>query len=145
MTITRAKLKDLNDLALLFDGYRTFYKQDSNIEAAKRFLKQRMIKSDSIIYIAYDNEKAIGFMQLYPLFSSVSMKPMYLLNDLFVNSKYRGQGIGETLINRAKHLCQSENNKGLAIQTAFDNPAQQLYERLGFVKDTDLQFFWSNK
>nr|WP_321244484.1 GNAT family N-acetyltransferase [uncultured Psychroserpens sp.] len=144
MTITRAKLQDLNDLALLFDGYRTFYKQDSNIETAKRFLKQRMIKGDSIIYIAYDKEKAIGFMQLYPLFSSVSMKPMYMLNDLFVNSKYRGQGIGETLINRAKHLCQSENNKGLAIQTAFDNPAQHLYERLGFVKDTDLQFFWSN-
>ena len=144
MTITRAKLQDLNDLALLFDDYRIFYKQESNIEAVKRFLKQRMVKNDSIIYMAYDNDEAIGFTQLYPLFSSVSMKPIYMLNDLFVNSKYRGQGIGEALINRAKRLCQSENNKGLAIQTAFDNPAQELYERLGFVKDTDLQFFWSN-
>jgi GNAT superfamily N-acetyltransferase len=144
MIITRAKLKDLNDLALLFDGYRTFYKQDSNVETAKRFLKQRMIKNDSIIYIAYNNDEAIGFTQLYPLFSSVSMQPMYMLNDLFVSSTYRGQGIGEALINRAKHLCQSENNKGLAIQTAFDNPAQHLYQRLGFVKDTDLQFFWAN-
>jgi GNAT superfamily N-acetyltransferase len=144
MTITRVKLQDLNDLALLFDDYRIFYKQESNIEAVKRFLKQRMVKNDSIIYMAYDNDEAIGFTQLYPLFSSVSMKPIYMLNDLFVNSKYRGQGIGEALINRAKRLCQSENNKGLAIQTAFDNPAQELYERLGFVKDTDLQFFWSN-
>lgn len=145
MTITRAKLKDLNDLATLFDGYRTFYKQDSNIEAAKRFLKQRMLKNDSIIYIAYNNDEAVGFTQMYPLFSSVSMKPIYMLNDLFVSSKHRGEGIGEALIHRAKRLCQSENNKGLAIQTAFDNPAQHLYERLGFVKDSDLQFFWSNK
>lgn len=145
MTITRAKLKDLNDLASLFDAYRVFYKQNSNIEAAKRFLKQRMIKNDSIIYIAYDNDEAVGFTQLYPLFSSVSMKPMYMLNDLFVSLTHRGQGIGEALIERAKQLCQTENNKGLAIQTAFNNPAQHLYERLGFKKDPDLQFFWSNK
>nr|WP_321224669.1 GNAT family N-acetyltransferase [uncultured Psychroserpens sp.] len=142
MIITRAKLKDLNDLAPLFDGYRVFYKQDSNVEAAKRFLKQRMVKNDSIIYLAYENDLAVGFTQLYPLFSSVSMKPMYMLNDLFVSSTHRGQGIGEALIDRAKLLCKSENNKGLAIQTAFDNPAQRLYERLGFVKDSDLQFFW---
>tara|TARA_B100000809_G_C15126766_1_gene526609 strand:- start:2900 stop:3088 length:189 start_codon:yes stop_codon:yes gene_type:complete len=61
-----------------------------------------------------------------------------------VNSEYRGQSIEETLSNRAKHLCPSENNKSLAIQTAIDNPAQHLYERLGFEKDTDLHFFWSN-
>ncbi|MFD2918047.1 GNAT family N-acetyltransferase [Psychroserpens luteus] len=145
MTITRAKLKDLNDLASLFDAYRVFYKQNSNIDVAKRFLKQRMIKNDSIIYIAYDNDEAVGFTQLYPLFSSVSIKPMYMLNDLFVSSTHRGQGIGEALIERAKQLCQTENNKGLAIQTAFNNPAQHLYERLGFKKDPDLQFFWSNK
>ncbi|TXE17413.1 GNAT family N-acetyltransferase [Psychroserpens burtonensis] len=141
MTITHAKLKDLDSLASLFDSYRVFYNQDSNIEVAKRFLKQRMIRDDSIIYIANDNDKAIGFAQLYPLFSSVSMQPMYLLNDLFVSSKHRSQGIGEALVNRAKHLCVSENNKGLAIQTAFNNPAQHLYKRLGFIKDTNLQFF----
>ncbi|WP_460219231.1 GNAT family N-acetyltransferase [Psychroserpens sp. MEBiC05023] len=145
MIITRAKLKDLDALVGLFDNYRVFYKQDSNPAAAKRFLTQRMMQNDSIIYIAYINDTPVGFTQLYPLQSSVSMQPMYLLNDLYVYFNYRGQGIGEALINRAKHLCKSENNKGLAIQTAFDNPAQQLYQRLGFVKDTDLHFFWSNK
>ncbi|WP_298896963.1 GNAT family N-acetyltransferase [uncultured Psychroserpens sp.] len=145
MTIYHAQLRDLEGLINLFDGYRVFYKQDSNPAAVKRFLTQRIVKNDSIIYIAYINDEAAGFTQLYPLLSSVSMKPMYLLNDLYVHSKFRGQGIGEALINRAKHLCQSENNKGMAIQTAFDNPAQNLYERLGFVKDSDLHFFWSNK
>lgn len=143
MTITHAKLKDLNTLTVLFNSYRMFYNQESDIVAAKRFLTQRFIKSDSVIYVAHVNDKAVGFTQLFPLYSSVSMKPMYLLNDLFVDSNYRNQGIGETLINRAKQLCKTENNKGLAIHTAIDNPAQHLYERLGFVKDTDLQFFWN--
>lgn len=142
MTITRARLRDLNTLTLLFDSYRVFYKQESDIVAAKRFLTQRLVHSDSIIYTAYSNEKAVGFTQLYLLWSSVSIKPMYILNDLYVDANYRNQGIGEALINRAKQLCITENNKGLAIQTAFDNPAQHLYERLGFKKDTDLQFFW---
>ena len=94
--------------------------------------------------MAYVNDKAVGFTQLYPLFSSVSMQPMYMLNDLFVDLNCRGQGIGEALINKAKQLCVSEKNKGLAIQTAHDNPAQHLYKRLGFEKDTDLHFFWTN-
>ncbi|WP_456437189.1 GNAT family N-acetyltransferase [Psychroserpens sp.] len=144
MTIHQAQIKDLNVLVPLFDAYRIFYKQESNLEASKVFLKDLLDQNKSIIYIVSINNKAVGFTQLFPIFSSVSMQPMYLLNDLFVDSNHRSQGIGEALINRAKQLCKEENKKGLAIQTAFDNPAQHLYERLGFVKDTDLQFFWKN-
>lgn len=143
MTINHAKLRDLNTLTILFNSYRLFYKQKSDITAAKRFLTQRFIKNDSVIYIANVNDKVVGFTQLFPIYSSVSMKPMYLLNDLFVDSNHRNQGIGEALINRAKQLCKTENNKGLVIQTALDNPAQDLYTRLGFIKDTDLQFLWT--
>ena len=144
MKISRAKLKDPKVLAELFDAYRIFYKQDSNISAAKRYLKQRIMQNDSIIYIAFENDDAVGFTQLYPMFSSVSMQSMYILNDLFVIPSHRNKGIGEALLDRAKHLCRSENNKGLGLQTAFDNPAQNLYSRLGFEKETDLFFFWTN-
>ena len=145
MTIRQAYLKDLEIVVPLFDAYRVFYKQESNLEDAKKFLTTLFEQKSSVIYIAYINHNAVGFTQLFPLFSSVTMQSMYVLNDLYVNSNYRNQGIGEALINRAKQLCQDENQKGLAIQTAFDNPAQHLYKRLGFEKDTDLQFFWTNK
>ncbi len=143
MKIIQAQIKHLDDLVLLFDGYRMFYKQDSNLKTAKAFLKERITNKESIIFIAYSNDNAIGFTQLYPLFSSVSMQPIYLLNDLFVDSNYRNKSVGHILIQATKDLCTKNNYKGLAIQTAYDNPAQHLYERLGFKKDTDLQFFWS--
>lgn len=144
MTIIQVQYKDLDTLAPLFDAYRVFYKQESNLKGSKTFLKELLEQKTSIIYIAYIDVKAVGFTQLFPIYSSVSMQPMFVLNDLYVDSNYRNQGIGEALINRAKQLCKDKNQKGLAIQTAFDNPAQYLYERLGFVKDTDLQFFWKN-
>ncbi|GGI58434.1 hypothetical protein GCM10011444_27430 [Winogradskyella haliclonae] len=70
---------------------------------------------------------------------------MYLLNDLFVAKDCRGKGVGEALINKAKALCAAQKQKGIAIQTAHDNPAQNLYQRLSFKPDTDLHFFWSVK
>lgn len=143
MTIIKAHIDHLEDLVPLFDGYRQFYKQPTNKDGARQFLIERFKNKDAVIYMAYIEDKAVGFTQLYPLLSSVSMQPMYLLNDLFIDFNYRGQGIGEALIIKAKQLCIKENNKGLAIQTAFDNPAQQLYQRLGFVKDPDLHFFWT--
>lgn len=144
MIIQKATLDQIDDLSTLFDGYRMFYKQKSNLTGAKDFLLERLRKEDSVLFIAYVNDKAVGFAQLYNLFSSVSMQRMYLLNDLFVLNDYRGKGVGKALINEAKALAISEHQKGIAIQTAYHNPAQELYKRLGFVPDTDLHFFWTN-
>jgi ribosomal protein S18 acetylase RimI-like enzyme len=144
MTITKAQIEHLEDLIPLFDGYRIFYNQESNLSAEKHFLFERLKNKDSLIFIAYQENVAVGFTQLYPLFSSVTMENMYLLNDLFVDANFRGNGIGEALINEAKNHCIKNNLKGLAIQTDPNNPAQHLYQRMGFKKDTDLHFFWSN-
>lgn len=145
MHIVKAELQHVPDLIPLFDGYRIFYRQTSDYSKAKTFLTNRISNNESVIFMAYDDENAIGFTQLYPLFSSVSMEPMYLLNDLYVEDNYRNQGIGNLLIDKAKQLCKEQHYKGLAIQTEHNNPAQHLYQRLGFVKDTDLHFFWKNE
>ncbi|MGM5471010.1 GNAT family N-acetyltransferase [Flavobacteriaceae bacterium LMO-SS05] len=145
MTIIQANITHLEDLTPLFNGYRMFYNQDSDLESSKHFLKDRILNNESVIFIAYLNQEAVGFTQLYHLFSSVSMKPLYLLNDLYVKSNYRGKKIGEALINKAKALCEERQNKGLALQTATDNPAQKLYERLGFIRDPDLFYYWTRE
>ncbi len=145
MTIIQATIDHLNDLVPLFDGYRIFYRQKSDRKAAKDFLYKRLTKNDTIIYIAYINKIPVGFTQLFPSFSSVSMQSMYILNDLYVENKFRKQGIGVALLNKAKELCKEKKYKGLALQTARTNPAQYLYESLGWKKDKDLQYFWTNE
>ncbi|GGG38243.1 N-acetyltransferase [Dokdonia pacifica] len=145
MYIRLATLQDLEVLVPLFDGYRVFYRQSSDYDKAHSFLKERLINKDSVIYIAFakaDSEIAVGFTQLYPIFSSVSMERMYILNDLYIHSDYRNLGIGQALINEVKNLCRKEHQKGIVIQTETTNPAQHLYERLGFTKDPDLHYFW---
>lgn len=159
MEIRKATLADLDLIVPLFDGYRQFYRQESDLDGARLFLQQRLELKESVIYIAFapadrsfseggkadnDNNEAVGFTQLYPIFSSVSMERMLLLNDLFIHPDHRGKGIGKLLIDTAKDFCKETNQKGIVIQTETTNRAQHLYEREGFNKDPDLHYFWPN-
>jgi len=142
MKVIRATPDHLAQLSQLFDLYRVFYEQTSNLDAAKAFLKDRFRNSDSIIFIAIASDgTGLGFTQLYPSFSSVSMMSTYILNDLFVTSEARKKGVGEALIAKAKHVVISQGAKGLTLETALDNPAQKLYVRLGFTKDSDVNHY----
>lgn len=137
-------MKDLEELVPLFDLYRVFYKQESDIKAAREFLKERFSKGECEVLLAQSMNQVVGFTLLYTSFSSVSMKPVFILNDLYVRKEFRGQGIGEDLLNAAKQLCREKQFKGLALETAVDNPAQKLYERLGWEKDSHcFHYFWT--
>lgn len=144
MIITKATVEHLAELVKLFDAYRVFYDQKSDLLKAEKFLTERLENNDSLIYIALDDDgNGLGFTQLYPTFSSVSMQRFYILNDLFVIPEMRGKGIGESLLKTAQEFAKSSNYKGLALETAIDNPAQKLYERLGWERTTDFyHYFW---
>lgn len=142
--VVRASKENLEEIVPLFDQYRLFYEQDSNLHGAKVFLTDRFNNNESVIFLAYINGNAVGFTQLYPMFSSVSMQCSYVLNDLFVTVPYRKKQIGEALLNKAKEFCITSNAKGLALETGIHNPAQKLYEKLNWVKDVDcFHYFWT--
>ena len=86
-SIRRITAADIIDIISLFDGYRVFYKMKSDPDAAAEFLNDRITKDESIIFAAYEDDKAVGFVQLYYTFSSVSLEKSLILNDLFVDSK----------------------------------------------------------
>jgi len=141
MIIRRAKKKDIDDLSVLFDKYRIFYKQRSDIENARSFLKKRMKRKESVIFVAEERDELIGFTQLFPIFSSVRMKRTWLLNDLYVNERSRGTGAATKLLDAAKEFGAETNSKWLILQTAADNfTAQKVYEKNGWVRETD--FFY---
>lgn len=139
MKIIRASEEHLDLTATLFNAYRIFYKQKSNYYAARHFIQERLENNESVIFLAFDNETAVGLMQLYPFFSSVSMQRTWILNDLYVDEKSRRKGVAELLINVAKEFALESNSKWLLLQTASDNiPAQHLYEKTGWQKETDI-------
>ncbi len=140
MNIIRASIEDLDLITSLFDLYRQFYSQSSDLMSAKEFLSERIKKNESVIFLAIDEKtnEGMGFVQLYQAFSSVSMKRLWILNDLFVHEDYRMKGVAEALIEKSKELAVQTDSKGLILETHKTNvSAQKLYNKTGFTKDDD--------
>jgi len=137
--IARAGRNELDDLVPQFDGYRQFYGQRSDRAAARAFLSERIEHDESVIYMAYtEPREAVGFTQLYPSFSSVSLKPLWILNDLYVRPDIRRGGVGRALLERARQHAVDTGAKGLILSTAVTNePAQTLYESCGWKRDDE--------
>ena len=136
ITVHRADTRHLELLLPLFDGYRRFYEQPSNLEAAEAFLTERILKQESVIFVALVGNKGAGFTQLYPSFSSVTMQRQWILNDLFVDTEFRKSGVADAIMRAAEEFSYLDNAKGLVLSTAVDNyPAQTLYEKRGWKRD----------
>jgi ribosomal protein S18 acetylase RimI-like enzyme len=121
----------------LFDQYRVFYKQPSNLELARSFIQQRLRNNESVIFVALtsDTNKPVGFTQLYPSYSSVRAQKAWILNDLYVDRDYRKQGVGEKLIQTAMEFARQDGASFVELSTAIDNyTARGLYEKIGFAK-----------
>lgn len=138
MIIRKAIPSDLGLLSGLFDQYRVFYQQSSDIPGARKFLSDRMEQGESVIFVAFRDGKMIGFTQLYPVFSSVGMKRAWLLNDMFVTEEARGSGAADALLKAAQDMGADTSSRWLMLQTAVTNErAQKVYERNGWVRDEE--------
>lgn len=139
LSIHKAAVEDAGIIAPLFDAYRMFYQQPSDIKGATKFITERLRQNESVIFIAFINNVAVGFTQLYPIFTSVGMQRSWLLNDLFVDDAYRGKGVATYLLDAAKDFGFRNNGKWLMLQTSKNNlAAQALYEKNGWSIETDI-------
>ena len=146
VTIRQATTDDIEEIAKLFDAYRVFFEQGSDLSLAQEFLGDRLNNSESVIFCAYtSDERCVGFAQLYPSFSSVSAKRIWILNDLFVLESVRGMGIGTKLLSEIEAFGEESQAKGVLIETTVSNTgAQKLYESKGYQKVTG-RFFYERK
>ncbi len=142
MEILSASIEHLERLSVLFNQYRIFYNQASDLEAAKKFLQERFQNKDSIVFAANDNGEMIGFTQLYPSFSSVSMKRVWILNDLYVEKSYRRKGAAKLLMNAAEEYAKESGAVRVILATQISNTnAQQFYEARGYTKDEEFYHY----
>ncbi len=143
MNIRKANIHDIAQLSILFDAYRVFYEKESNVELAKIFLSDRINNHESEIFVAEnEDKKLVGFVQLYPIFSSTRMKRLWLLNDLFVDETQRSKGISVALMDAAKDLCKTTNSCGMILETAKTNIiGNNLYPKTGFELDNEHHYY----
>lgn len=135
--VVHADVNHAAKLAAVFDAYRIWYGEPAAPDRARDFLMQRLRNHESQIFMACSGDSIAGFTQLYPLFSSVSMEPIWLLNDLFVVDQYRKQGVGSLLLKTAAEFAKDLGALRLELATEHDNlAAQSVYESLGWKKDT---------
>jgi ribosomal protein S18 acetylase RimI-like enzyme len=132
-----ATLEDIEKLALLFDAYRQFYEQPSDLDRARKFIRDRIENTESDILLAINAYgEVLGFCQLYPTFCSVEAEPIYALYDLFVQPVARRSGAGKALLLAAEALAVKNGKVRMDLTTARTNlPAQAAYEQLGWVRD----------
>jgi ribosomal protein S18 acetylase RimI-like enzyme len=134
--VRRADAVDVEELAPLFDAYRRFYGRAGDPEAARRFLRDRLERAESVAFIARDESGAMGFTQLYPSFSSVALGGIFVLNDLYVAPRARRRGVGRSLITAAVDHARDAGAVRLTLSTARSNTvAQALYESMGWRRD----------
>ena len=148
MIYRKAQESDLHAIATLFDSYRVFYRKESDIQSAKEFILERIDNHDSEIFVAEDSDKKlVGFVQLYPLFSSTRMQKLWLLNDLFVAPNARSKGVSIGLIERAKQLVKETNACAMFLETEKSNViGNNLYPKTGFELNQGSNFYeWNNK
>jgi ribosomal protein S18 acetylase RimI-like enzyme len=139
VVVRQAGEADLEAVAGLFDLYRQFYRQPSDLERARSYISERMTRRDSVVLVAQsDDGRLTGFCQLYPTYCSLRTARTFVLYDLYVASAARGQGVGRALIRAAEDYARAAGAVRLELSTARDNtPAQRLYESLGWKRDED--------
>ena len=141
MNIKQAGIEDLDLVAPLFYAYLDFYEQNPDMDKATDYIRQRLINNESIIFLALDDDdRPLGFTQLYPTFCSVEMIKIFVLYDLFVSQTARNQGVGRALLDRARRQARLSGVRRIDLQTAQDNDtAQSLYKAFGYEYSNEYQ------
>ena len=143
MHIHQATIEDIDRIAPLFDGYRQFYGKPTDLKAARQFLYERFKNNQSVIFIATaESGEAVGFTQLFPSFSSVSMERTFILNDLYVAPGARRGGVAAKLLDAAARYGRAVGAIRLTLSTGIDNDsAKALYRGQGWKQDEVFHVF----
>ena len=145
LIVRRAESGDVRAIAPLFDAYRQFYGKTPDLALAELFLRERLRNRESIVLVAVSpgtHAETIGFVQLYPTFSSLQCSRAWVLNDLFVAAHARRSGVALALMNAAADAARLVGVTSISLSTAHDNlAAQALYKKLGYVLDEEFRTY----
>ena len=126
---------DIDAVGSMFDGYRQFYGMKPDLQSATAYIRARMTKRESVIFVAHNDLALIGFCQLYPSFCSVFAGPIFVLYDMYVLPDARKCGAGGALLAAAERHAAANGALRMDLRTAKTNQAaQSVYEAAGWIR-----------
>lgn len=136
LTIRTATPADLDALAPLFDAYRQFFTGKPDLDVSRRFLGERLERGESVVLAAFEEGVALGFLQLYPLFSSWYCRRQWFLSDLYIVESRRKEGIGKKLVRACIDFGKQSETRAILVELPFSEPhLVKFYGEFGFAKD----------
>jgi ribosomal protein S18 acetylase RimI-like enzyme len=140
--IKAATTEDLASLTRLYIAYCVFYGEAPEEKRATAFILDRLKQSSGRYFLAWNGGDAVGFMHLMPSTNTLAMRPIWLLEDLYVDISARGQGVATALLSHAETFARSTGAERLTLATAHDNlAAQHIYKKLGYVREDHFLYF----
>jgi ribosomal protein S18 acetylase RimI-like enzyme len=140
--IRAATTAELTELSRLYVAYRVFYGEVPAEERAAAFILDRLSQSSGRYFLAWNGRDAVGFMHLMPSTNTLAMRPIWLLEDLYVDVSARGRGVATALLSHAEAFARSTGAERLTLATAYDNlAAQHIYKKLGYVREDHFSCF----
>jgi ribosomal protein S18 acetylase RimI-like enzyme len=140
MRIIQATPEHLDLITPMFIKYREVFGEPAYPEQSRAFLAKRLERDESVIYLALadDEDRPMGFCQLYPGYSSLSLERLWVLNGLYVEEDARRQQVADRLLQVARKMAKETNAVRLRVATRADNlAARALYESIGFEQDAE--------
>jgi GNAT superfamily N-acetyltransferase len=143
LTIRQATIQDLSKIVSIFDSYREYFKQQKDPVRVEQFLYEKFEHMESVIFIAQLEDEVVGFAQLYPVFTSLTLQRVWLLNDFFIVEEYRGSGVGTQLFAKVKEFTLLTKSKGIELSVEHTNKkAWAFWEKQGFKMDEEFRYYF---
>lgn len=142
LVIRQATIQDLPKIVPIFDCYREYFQQQKNPTKVEEFLFKKFEQLESVIFIAEQNSEFIGVAQLYPVFSSLTLERVWLLNDFFISEEYRSRRVGTELFKKVKEFSKLTKAKGIELSVEHSNTmAWEFWEKQGFKLDDEFRYY----
>ncbi len=131
--------KYIDKLVDVVDEYREFCGFSRSYKETKEFLLYLLVEKKSTTFIAINSDdEVMGFINLYPSYSTLALRKIWILNDLAVSTKFRRLGVAQLLIKQGLLFAQETGAIRVELKTEKSNlGAQKLYSEIGFNIDND--------
>lgn len=138
LSIRKTELADLPHLVELLREFAEFEYLIEYHEVTEERLFAAMFDSNAVVegLMAFDENLPIGYALYYPSFSSFRGQRGLYLEDIYINERYRGHGIGERVIRKIARIGAERGCERLDfLVLGWNEAALKFYERLGAVRD----------